>query len=157
MMVVDPIEWWVQQSTIALLRLFPGGSSLKRYMASADCRRIIAIPCASIWLFLFASRVLAQDGLPPNLFLNPDFSHGTSSWRLERIPPAAATLDVLAEKPQVAARGSAVRINVSALGAEKWHAQFFQTGLGLLDGEPYTLAFWAKSDRPRKISIKANI
>ncbi len=100
----------------------------------------------------------AQDNSSPNLFTNPGFNRGIQSWRLEQIAPAAATLEVLspnASPPKL--DGRAVRINVTELGAENWHAQFFQTGLDLFEAEPYTLAFWARADRPRQISLNANV
>ena len=45
----------------------------------------------------------------------------------------------------------------SALGSERWHVQFYQAGLDLLEGEPYTLAFWARAEQPRPLSINANV
>src|SRR5690242_10231317 len=91
---------------------------------------------------------IAQEVPGPNLFDNPNFAHGLQSWKLEIVAPAAAVIDGLPETaapPRAASR--VARINVSATSSEKWHAQFYQTGLDLMEGEPYTLAFWARAER----------
>jgi hypothetical protein len=111
--------------------------------------------------FLLVATLLpcaAQDSTSPNLFTNADFSRGSQGWRLELVKPASATLDLLdvhAAPPEVAGRVASV--NVTELGKERWHVQFYQTGLDLVEGEPYTLVFWARADRPRPISLNANV
>ena len=116
---------------------------------------ILGLFCASTAL---ASPGAAQDGSGPNVLTNSDFTHGAQSWRLEQIPPSAATLEILGQTASPSGlEGRPVRINVTAIGAEKWQPQFFQTGLDLLEGEPYTLAFWARADSPRRISLNANV
>jgi hypothetical protein len=100
----------------------------------------------------------AEEVSATNLLRNPNFTSGSQSWQLEVTKSAAATLEVLGHSmapPNV--DGNAVRVHVSALGSEHWHVQFFQAGLDLLEGEPYTLAFWARAEQPRPVSINANV
>lgn len=108
--------------------------------------------------FALCGGAWAEEATGANLFRNPNFTSGSQGWQLEVTKPAAATLEVLGHSqapPNV--DGNAVRLHVSALGTERWHAQFYQAGLDLLEGEPYTLAFWARAEQPRPLSINANV
>ena len=73
-------------------------------------------------------------------------------WALERQQAAEAT-ESLVEDVSEALRGQkAARIDVSKPGGRSWHVQFNRSGLKLQSGQPYTLTFWARTDREREIS-----
>jgi hypothetical protein len=131
----------------------PGGprsAALPRFLAC------LALTAATVFPARAATEAAEVSGA--NLFRNPNFTTGSQGWQLEVTKPAAATLEVLGHSmaPQ-SVEGSAVRIHVSALGSERWHVQFYQAGLDLLEGEPYTLAFWARAEQPRPLSLNANV
>jgi hypothetical protein len=48
---------------------------------------------------------------------------------------------------------SALQITVSQPGAESWHVQFSQSGLKMEEGKTCTVSFFAKADKPRKLSV----
>ena len=89
----------------------------------------------------------------PNLLQNARFEQGAIRWNVEmNTPPAAARL-TLPEEVAVpdGVEGRVARLSVTKLGAQNWHLQFHQGGLDFVEGEPYTLAFWARADKPRKM------
>ncbi len=103
--------------------------------------------------------IFAKQRLGPNLLHNADFTTNLESWTLEMDSPQASAraqiLDGLDIPPGVA--GRVVRFDVLALGAQDWHAQFYQKGLDLAEGQQYRLAFWAKADRKRSLRVDATL
>jgi hypothetical protein len=91
----------------------------------------------------------------PNRLLNPDFSLGAEHWTLEaNTQPAAAKLELPDSViPPEGVPGKSLRIDVTSLGSQNWNIQLNQPGLDLTDAEPYTVSFWAKADRARKIGV----
>lgn len=86
---------------------------------------------------------------------NPDFSEGTKQWTLERHMGAEATAEVVTDDvpPFAGAPKRALKITVTKLGKETWHVQLNQPKLKMEADRPYTLTFFAKSDKPRQISV----
>ena len=97
--------------------------------------------------------------LGPNRLQNADFSQGAERWNLElNTAPANAKLTLPDDlKPPTGANGRPVRINVTTLGTQNWHIQFQQTGLDFTEGEPYTVSFWARAEKPRPLSVYASL
>jgi hypothetical protein len=96
--------------------------------------------------------------LGPNLLQNAGFGRGAEHWTLElNMPPASAKMTLPEIEPPEGVKGNVVRITVAALGAQNWHIQFHQAGIDLTEGEPYTVSFWAKADRPRPMSVTTGL
>src|SRR5262249_48844215 len=55
------------------------------------------------------------------------------------------------------AKGRVASFNVTALGKENYAVHFYQEGMDLQEGEVYTVAFWAKADRKRPLSVNASV
>ena len=94
--------------------------------------------------------------LGPNLLRNADFADGTRHWKLEVHPGAAATVQT--PKEVLPPSGEKVaRIEVKTPGKQNWHIQFNQSGLDLVDGQAYTVSFWAKANRKRILTVNAGL
>ncbi len=114
--------------------------------------------CASVVLWLPAAPYASAQGTGANLFVNSDLANGQSPWTLERTKPAEGMFDLLEKSAGPPKDPSRVaRLNVTQTAPEPWKAQFYQAGLDLMEGEPYTLVFWARVDRPRTIALNANV
>jgi hypothetical protein len=92
------------------------------------------------------------------LLVNNDFARGLDRWVLERLEKSEGTATVSAEVPPQLRTASpsarAVQIAVTQTSAAAWHLQFHQPHIAVQAGRPYTLTFWAKADKPRKMSVK---
>ena len=95
----------------------------------------------------------------PNVLTEPGHGHGNTprDWTLEWSGATARgtlqRLDGLDGPAGVA--GRVLRLEVTALGAENWRVQCFQAGVDLQSGSLYQMAFWAKADRARNLSLNA--
>jgi hypothetical protein len=103
--------------------------------------------------------VVIQPQLGTNLLKNAVFENTADGWKLEQAGATAhgsmQVLDGLDGPAGVS--GRVVRFEVTALDAQNWHVQFSQPGLDLQEGKEYQLAFWAKSDRERRITLCATL
>jgi hypothetical protein len=91
---------------------------------------------------------------PPNQVQNGGFETDLSFWELQTYGDAAAAVS---RDDTTAGEGSAsARVEVTAPGTFLRHVRFQQTGLSLVEGESYTLAFWAKAsvDRPIRVLLR---
>ena len=95
----------------------------------------------------------------PNILQNALFEMGAIHWNVEmNTPPAEAKLTLPDDaEPPSGVKGRVARLSVSKLGAQNWHLQFHQGGLELVEGEPYTLSFWARADRTRKLPVYTSL
>lgn len=95
----------------------------------------------------------------PNMLQNALFEQGAIHWNVEQnTPPAAAKLTLPEDaEPPSGVKGRVARLTVTKLGTQNWHLQFHQAGLDLVDGEPYTLTFWARADRARQLPVYAGL
>lgn len=74
-----------------------------------------------------------------------------TAWQLEQHESAKAVSSHAEE-----AAGGGLRINVQQPGKAGWHVQLVQNGIALTQGSPYTLAFRARADSPRRINVVAS-
>ena len=97
--------------------------------------------------------------LGPNLLQNALFEQGAIRWNVEQnAPPAEAKLSLPDDaEPPDGVKGRVARLTISGLGAQNWHLQFSQAGLDLVEGEPYTVAFYARADRPRPLPVNMSV
>lgn len=95
----------------------------------------------------------------PNLLQNADFARGAERWTLElNQAPASAKMRLPDDaKPPQGVLGRVLRLDVEKLGGQNWHIQFHQAGLDLTEGEPYTISFWAKADKPRTLPLYVSL
>ena len=95
----------------------------------------------------------------PNLLQNALFEQGAIKWNVEQnAPPAEAKLSLPDDaEPPDGVKGRVARLIVGQLGAQNWHLQFHQTGLDLTEGEPYTVTFYARADRPRPLPVYVGV
>jgi hypothetical protein len=95
--------------------------------------------------------------LGAELLVNGDFAQGVKQWTLERHDKAEATATGDDEVPPVLRAASpnakAVRITLSRSSSSAWHIQFNQAGLKVQAGQPYTLTFWARAEKPLPLSV----
>ena len=92
----------------------------------------------------------------PQLLRNAGFGQQLRSWQIEQHQGATIEATIEDGSPpgtrNVRAVEKALRLRVTKPGAESWHLQFYQGGLKLAAGRPYTVRFWAKADAARTIS-----
>ena len=103
-------------------------------------------------------RAAWQAGSEPigdNMLVNSDFSNGTDGWVLEAPSPAEATMEVLDTGPQPGMK--CVHAKLTKPGIHSWDFQVHQIGLNLIEGKPYTIRFWARSDQPRPTSLDVRL
>lgn len=85
----------------------------------------------------------------PELLTNGDFAQGTQGWVLEcHRPDAEASLAESASGPDALPGTKAVEVRVAKPGAQSWFIRFEQSGVRVRADAAYTLAFWARADRP---------
>lgn len=95
----------------------------------------------------------------PNILQNSLFEQGAIRWTVEmNTAPATAKLTLPEEaEPPAGVKGRVARLTVSKLGAQNWHLQFHQAGLDLVEGEPYTVTFYARAKAARPMPVYAGV
>lgn len=96
----------------------------------------------------------SRNSLGINLIKNGEFN-SLDSWNHETTRKAGLEIIVGQAAPTQAA-GKSVRLEIFKKGETGSDAIFYQNGLGLIEGEPYTLTFWSRADtvRPLVISLE---
>jgi hypothetical protein len=74
-----------------------------------------------------------------------EFAKPASPWRLEVHSPAAASAKAL--------DGGGLRVEIAKISQTSWHLQLNCSGLTVKTGQFYTIAFKARADKPRQISV----
>lgn len=97
--------------------------------------------------------------------IKTDFGDWKDHWYLEQNGGAKADARTVPLDPQSlpakttnpdnenAETISALKVSVSQPGKEAWHVQFSQSPLKVDEGKTYTVSFFAKADKPRKLSV----
>jgi hypothetical protein len=97
-----------------------------------------------------------EEALGGELLANADFSHGVEHWDLERHEKAEASAAGSDDVPPALRKDSAtarsVRVTVTQPGTMSWHVQFNQAGIKVQADHPYTLRFWARAEKPLKLT-----
>lgn len=93
--------------------------------------------------------------LGPNILSNARFEQGETGWSFEKQQGQyERTIEGIAAATDSAApQGRAVHFKITELGTEGWRQQFHQTGLNFQNGETYTMHFWAKADKARRVPV----
>ncbi len=92
-----------------------------------------------------------MEPLGAEMLANGDLSQGSRGWTLEAPRPAEATLAVAAGAGPEGA--PALRAVMTRPGEQQWHFQVHHRDLDLREGRTYTVEFWARADRARRISV----
>jgi hypothetical protein len=77
-----------------------------------------------------------------------------TAWQMERDPQTEVAWSAAPGGPQGA---GLLRVAVKRQGEVAWHPQFHQARLSLKKGSAYTLAFHARADGPRQISVNCTM
>ncbi len=92
-----------------------------------------------------------------NVLFNPQLADGNASWTLEQQPATKAemTVEEVVGEAETGAlpAGRALHYKTLQKGEMSWHVQGHQNGLDLQAGQSYTLKFWARADKPRRLSV----
>jgi hypothetical protein len=94
----------------------------------------------------------------PNLISNSRFAESTSGWTLEQRAPAQGALevqDIVGEG--TVPPGRALQLKTIATADTQWHVQAHYNGLDLQEGQDYTLRFWARANKSRRLTVFAKM
>jgi uncharacterized repeat protein (TIGR01451 family) len=88
---------------------------------------------------------------PPNQIRNGGFETDLSFWMVGTVGSAGA---LLSHDESTAAEGFAsAKVDITAPASWLGSVQFVQSGISLVEGQSYTLSFWAKATSNRPIGI----
>jgi len=104
---------------------------------------------------LRASWQAGSEPIGDNILANSDLSSGTERWLLEAPSPAEAVMEVLDAGPQPGIK--CLHAKLTRPGAQAWHFQVHQLRLNLVEGKPYTVRFWARSDQTRAVNLDVRL
>jgi hypothetical protein len=92
--------------------------------------------------------------LGANILRNARFEQGETGWAFERQQGQYEhNVEEIAPANGNGPQGRAVHFKITELGTEPWHQQFHQNGLNFQNGETYTVQFWAKADKARRLPV----
>ena len=94
----------------------------------------------------------SEQPLGHELLVNGSFGRQLQGWTLVRQEGAEAAANVVDAAPASMPGTKSVRINVAKPGAQSWHVRLEQGGVRVQSGKPCLLSFWAKADKPCRIS-----
>ncbi|MEW6357145.1 MAG: carbohydrate binding domain-containing protein [Planctomycetota bacterium] len=84
---------------------------------------------------------------------NADFSRGVKGWQVICNGSAKARLTEANDTPKSLPGAKALRLEVTKPGTQGWHVRLEQHNFKVQTGQPYALTFWAKADKPCKVSL----
>jgi hypothetical protein len=94
----------------------------------------------------------------PNLLESASIVTDTQEWSLSCGGAAKATLNwVDAPSDVTGITGKVAQLAVTVPGDNRFNVQFQQSGLDLLERQPYTLTFWARSDQERTLGVSLGL
>ena len=101
-----------------------------------------------------ALRAAWQEGAVPlgdQMLENGDFAQPLDvAWHMEEDDATQVKWHVGRDGPT---RAAALTVDVQTQGSVSWRPQFSHPGFAVKKGEPYTLSFCARSDKPQRISV----
>ncbi|MDE0015436.1 MAG: carbohydrate binding domain-containing protein [Candidatus Poribacteria bacterium] len=106
----------------------------------------------AVVLFGFATLAYAEKP-PENILKNGDFDLKLEGWHHWTHADAAALFQTEGKKAEPIAGKNAAYIKISKAG-ELWHIQFYQQPFTLEKGTTYTYNLWAKSEKPRNVTMR---
>lgn len=106
----------------------------------------------SMLLVGFATLAYAEK-LPENILKNGDFDLSLEGWHHWTHADAAALFQTEGKKAEPVVGKKVTYVKISKAG-ELWHIQFYQQPFTLEKGTTYTYSLWAKSEKPRNITMR---
>ena len=106
----------------------------------------------SILLVGFATLAYAEKP-PENILKNGDFDLSLEGWHHWTHADAAALFQTEGKKAEPVVGKKVAYVKISKAG-ELWHIQFYQQPFTLEKGTTYTYSLWAKSEKPRNITMR---
>lgn len=100
---------------------------------------------------LISSGWALSEPLGEELLKNSDFSQGFTYWNREQHDVARASFTIVNEGPN---NERCVKIRIENTSPTSWHVQFNQPNIVVYSTRPYTLSFYAKSDRNISINVQ---
>jgi hypothetical protein len=88
-----------------------------------------------------------------DVLANANFSRGVKGWQVICNGGAKASLSEANETSESLPGAKALRLEVTQPGTQGWHVRFEQKHFKVQTGRPYVLTFWAKADKPCKVSL----
>ena len=106
-----------------------------------------------IMLLLPMILVFANDPLL-NILQNGDFDRNLEQWSHWTDASAAVTFQTEGKKAKPIVGKKVAYIKISKAGNADWHIQLYQQPFALTKGKTYTFSLWAKSEKPRTITMR---
>ena len=92
--------------------------------------------------------------LPENILKNGDFDLNLEGWHHWTHADAAALFQPEGKKAEPVVGKKVAYIKISKAGGALWHIQLYQQPFTLEKGTTYTYSLWAKSEKPRNVTIR---
>ena len=109
----------------------------------------------SLLLLLFGSITPVYTEKPPeNILNNGDFDHHLQGWRHWTHESANALFQTEGKKAEPIAGKNVAYIKINKVGNALGHIQFYQQPFTLFKGTTYTYSLWAKSEKPRNVTMR---
>jgi len=106
-------------------------------------------------ILLFGIPTLASAAkLPENILKNGDFDLNLEGWHHWTHADAAALFQPEGKKAEPVVGKKVAYIKISKAGGALWHIQLYQQPFTLEKGTTYTYSLWAKSEKPRNVTIR---
>ena len=109
--------------------------------ASGDISVDVNTPCGAVSQSLYAD-------ISPNVLANYNFENGNENWTNNQFNGAYADFNL--DNTQAYEGSTAMCVDVQNIVANYWEIQLGRTDISLIEGEHYTLSFWAKADQNGK-------
>ena len=112
-----------------------------------------------IYLFLLIGLIgfttLTHAEKPPeNILKNGDFDLNLEGWHHWTHADAAALFQPEGKKAEPVVGKKVAYVKISKAGGALWHIQLYQQPFTLEKGTTYTYSLWAKSEKPRSVTIR---
>lgn len=104
---------------------------------------------------LFISATVAYTEKPPeNILNNGDFDHHLQGWRHWTHESANALFQTEGKKAEPIAGKNVAYVKINKVGNALGHIQLYQQPFTLFKGTTYTYSLWAKSEKPRNVTMR---
>ena len=108
---------------------------------------------ALIWLFGFTT-LAHTEKLPENILKNGDFDLKLDEWHHWTHESATAIFLTEGKKAEPVVGENAAYIRITKAGNALGHIQLYQQPFTLEKGTTYTYSLWAKSEKPRNVTMR---
>ena len=111
--------------------------------------------CLLTLILLFGLIPFAHTAKPPeNILKNGDFDNKLDGWHHWTHESATAVFQTEGNKAEPIVGKNAAYIKINKAGDDLWHIQFYQQPFTLEKDTTYTYSLWAKSEKPRNVTMR---